>query len=270
MIDKLQIKNLELFNQFPDSYNDYRFSPPHQLVKILTQRAGNKYPNLVVDLGSGTGLSTRIWANSAKNVIGIEPNDYMRNLAIERTSYPNIFFSYGFGNQTHLENKSVDILQAVQSFQYMEPVSTLKEINRILRSGGIFAIVHCAWPLTITKEIKEIEMKMFDFIKSLINQNHIAFRVYRTWNKKTHFEQIKSCNYFNNLEITSIQHTIRGDFARYLGIFNSHRHIIKLHNIGVDFSNTLIELGMKEIRTIMADKEWDFQIDYQILTGIRI
>jgi SAM-dependent methyltransferase len=44
----------------------------------LCQLIRQKKPKVVVDLGSGTGISTRIWYGIADLVIGVEPNDDMR------------------------------------------------------------------------------------------------------------------------------------------------------------------------------------------------
>jgi predicted RNA methylase len=47
--------------------------------------AGGRRPKLVVDLGAGTGLSTRVWATEADSVVGVEPNDAMRCVAERAT-----------------------------------------------------------------------------------------------------------------------------------------------------------------------------------------
>ncbi|GJM69351.1 hypothetical protein HMSSN036_15670 [Paenibacillus macerans] len=41
-------------------------------------------PEYVADVGCGTGLSTMIWLKHAERVIGIEPNDDMRGVALSR------------------------------------------------------------------------------------------------------------------------------------------------------------------------------------------
>jgi trans-aconitate methyltransferase len=45
---------------FADLYNRYRLAPPRELLDILTLVAEAERPRLVVDLGAGTGLSTRV------------------------------------------------------------------------------------------------------------------------------------------------------------------------------------------------------------------
>lgn len=65
-----------------NSYDRARPTPPPALLDLLTQLIRLPHPSLVVDLGSGTGLSTAIWGERAERVIGIEPNADMREAAV--------------------------------------------------------------------------------------------------------------------------------------------------------------------------------------------
>ena len=64
------------------SYDQVRPKPPPALLDLLTQLIGMLHPTLVVELGSGTGLSTAIWGERAELVIGIGPNVDMRTQAV--------------------------------------------------------------------------------------------------------------------------------------------------------------------------------------------
>src|SRR5579872_5174979 len=66
------------------SYDRVRPTPPPALLDLLTQLISMPHPALVVDLGSGTGLSTAIWGERVQQVIGIEPNADMRKEAIRK------------------------------------------------------------------------------------------------------------------------------------------------------------------------------------------
>ncbi len=66
------------------SYDWARPTPPPALLDLLTQLIHLPHPTLVVDLGSGTGLSTAIWGERAELVIGIEPNADMRKEAVHK------------------------------------------------------------------------------------------------------------------------------------------------------------------------------------------
>src|ERR1035437_4594814 len=65
---------VERFLGFAPVYDRFRPQPPEVAVDVLCQIAQVERPGLVVDLGCGTGLSTRIWAGRAERVIGIEPS----------------------------------------------------------------------------------------------------------------------------------------------------------------------------------------------------
>lgn len=60
--------NVERFSGFADIYDKYRPEPPSTVIEILLNYL-NKYPATVVDLGCGTGLSTFIWGDYAKDLI---------------------------------------------------------------------------------------------------------------------------------------------------------------------------------------------------------
>lgn len=139
--------NAARFAAAADLYDDVRPTPPDDLARLLVAYAGGERPRLVVDLGSGSGLSTRWAATWADRVIGIEPGAAMRGIA-DRAAPPNTEHRDGFAHDTGLPAHTADIVLAVQAFHWMEPVSTLAEIARLLRPGGVFAAIDCDWPPT--------------------------------------------------------------------------------------------------------------------------
>ena len=146
------------------SYDRVRPTPPPALLDLLTQLIGMPHPALVVDLGSGTGLSTAIWGERAERVIGIEPNADMRKEAIHNVEdHPyaaHIEYREGVAHQTGLPDGCADIVTAAQSFHWMEPTSTLAEIARILRPGGLFAAYDYDSPPAIHWELDRLAQEV--------------------------------------------------------------------------------------------------------------
>ncbi|WP_339063482.1 class I SAM-dependent methyltransferase [Tepidibacillus marianensis] len=142
MMNKENINNIERFSGFADLYDANRPQPPITVIDILINYL-RREPNLVVDLGCGTGLSTCIWKDNAKKVIGIEPNgDMLAKARLKlkiRTDVNNLLFEQGVSHQLKLESNSVDIVTCSQSFHWMEPKSTVEEVSRVLVNGGVFA-----------------------------------------------------------------------------------------------------------------------------------
>jgi len=84
MAENLQL-NADRFLGFADVYNNERPKCPEKVKDIILQYLGNN-PSLVVDMGCGTGLSTRIWSNISNKVIGIEPSTDMIKIAKEKSA----------------------------------------------------------------------------------------------------------------------------------------------------------------------------------------
>ncbi|TML39396.1 MAG: class I SAM-dependent methyltransferase [Actinobacteria bacterium] len=124
---------------FADLYNRYRLAPPRELLDILTLVAEAERPRLVVDLGAGTGLSTRVWAERAERVIGVEPNARMVERARRATQESNVDYVEAYAADTGLGGVEADIVTCAQAFHWMEPDPVLAEAAGLLRPGGVFA-----------------------------------------------------------------------------------------------------------------------------------
>ena len=134
---------------FADRYERYRPRPSAALLDLLPLLAGTERPALVVDLGSGTGLSTRFWADRADALIGIEPNPEMLAVAVAATTTANVSYRNASAAETGLEDGAADIVTCSQSLQWMDPEPTFAEVARILRPGGVFAA--CEYRSCVTR-----------------------------------------------------------------------------------------------------------------------
>ena len=101
---------VERFSGFADLYDKYRPAPPEILATVVLQLAQVETPQLVVDLGSGTGLATRYWAAHAAQVIGVEPSADMRREAEAQTSAKNVSYRAGFSHQTGLPAQCAEVV----------------------------------------------------------------------------------------------------------------------------------------------------------------
>ncbi len=132
----------ERFSNRVDDYVSYRPSYPAALVERLTALADLRAGRVVADVGSGTGILTRLLLDTGARVIGVEPNAAMRMAAERALSGEERFESRSASAEaTGLRDASVDLVIAAQAFHWFEPVRARAEFGRILRPGGIVALV---------------------------------------------------------------------------------------------------------------------------------
>jgi len=93
----------------------------------------------VLDLGAGTGKLTRVLARRYDDVTAVEPLANMRAM-LER-SVPGVTALPGSAERIPLDDGSVDGVFAAQAFHWFDKAVALPEIARVLRPGGVFAIV---------------------------------------------------------------------------------------------------------------------------------
>lgn len=123
-----------------DEYVKARPSYPAGVLAILREQCALCASSVVADLGSGTGIFTRLLLESGASVLAVEPNDEMRAAAEEMLGETPGFRSVaGRAERTTLADASVDLVTAAQAFHWFDVEQTRIEIARILRpvaTGG--------------------------------------------------------------------------------------------------------------------------------------
>lgn len=108
----------------------------------MTAEMGLESHHRVADVGSGTGIFSKLLLENGNSVSGIEPNLEMRSAAEKILSQFEKFHScVGSSEKTTLENNSVDFITAAQAFHWFEPQATRKEFQRILKPDSIVVLI---------------------------------------------------------------------------------------------------------------------------------
>ena len=225
--------NIDRFSGFTDLYNASRPAPPDIIVKSILMYL-DAPPALVADIGSGTGLSTMIWKDAAQQIIGIEPNEDMRARAASDAA-ANITYQSGYSDQTGLPDGGADVVTISQAFHWMDMGSTLDEVFRILKPGGVFAVYDCDWPPAVDRRIEQ---------------------AYETLRRKCRI-----------IEAAKEKPATRNDKGSYIGVFNSYGKFrfvkeIVLHSvepctpermIGIALSQGAMQEAMKLEPSVQED-----------------
>jgi len=125
-----------------DAYVKYRQGYPDTLVPLVEKQAGLTMHTVIADVGCGTGLLAEIFLRSGYAVLGVEPNQEMRESAEQRLRCFSRFRSVaGSAESTGLESGSIDLVTVGRAFHWFDAAKALAEFSRILKPDGSCVIV---------------------------------------------------------------------------------------------------------------------------------
>ncbi len=136
------MNTVERFSNRVENYVKYRPDYPPEVLDLFRNEMNLQTDSVIADIGSGTGISAKMFLENGNPVFGVEPNALMRDAAEEFLKvFPNFKNIDGTAENTNLPDKSVNFVVAAQAFHWFDKAETLKEFTRILRLGGFVALI---------------------------------------------------------------------------------------------------------------------------------
>jgi ubiquinone/menaquinone biosynthesis C-methylase UbiE len=155
---------VERFSDRVENYVKYRPNYPSEVLQLFRNEMNLSENSVVADIGAGTGISTRIFAENGNEVYGVEPNELMREAAREfLQDFPNFRAIRGTAENTTLFDNSVDFVVAAQAFHWFDEANTRKEFKRILKDGGFVVLLWNERQLDTTAFLRDYENLLIEF-----------------------------------------------------------------------------------------------------------
>jgi SAM-dependent methyltransferase len=130
------------FSSRVEDYIRYRPSYPAAIVPWLARECGLAPPAAIADIGSGTGILSRLFLRLGCTVFGVEPNADMRAAGVRLLAGEPGFHSVdGRAEATTLPGGAMDFVTAGQAFHWFDPEPTGAEFRRILKPQGWVVLV---------------------------------------------------------------------------------------------------------------------------------
>jgi SAM-dependent methyltransferase len=123
------------FGAIAADYDRVRPGPPAAAVAWLLPGR----PDVVVDLGAGTGLLSRALVGLAARVIAVEPDQRMRAVLADRS--PGVEAMAGRGEAIPLPDATADAVLISSAWHWLDPDRAAPEIARVLRDGGRLGVI---------------------------------------------------------------------------------------------------------------------------------
>lgn len=116
-------------------YEKARRGYPDKVYEYLKSLIKTDMPT-TLDVGCGTGISTRELRRHLFEVIGSDKDDVM--ICTARKNSPEISYVIAPANKLPFDSKKFDIVTAFTAFHWFNNEESLDEIKRVLKTDGIF------------------------------------------------------------------------------------------------------------------------------------
>jgi SAM-dependent methyltransferase len=123
-------RSTERFDNRAAAYAAYRPSYPSEAVDAVLAGLGDPNGVTVADVGAGTGISSRLFADRGVSVVAVEPNAAMRAAA---EPHPRVTWRDGTADNTGLPSASVDAVVVCQAFHWFATSPAMNEFARVAR-----------------------------------------------------------------------------------------------------------------------------------------
>jgi SAM-dependent methyltransferase len=164
---------VERFSNRVANYVKYRPGYPPEVIELFKNDLGLQLDSVIADIGSGPGISAKLFLENGNTVYGVEPNAAMRAAAENYLKdFPQFNNIDGTAENTTLPNESIDIIVAAQAFHWFEGEKTRVEFERILRPGGYVALIWNERQLDTTAFLREYEKLLLKFANDYEKVRH--------------------------------------------------------------------------------------------------
>ena len=167
------MSTVERFSDRVENYVKFRPGYPPEVLQLFRNEMGLTADSVIVDVGSGTGISAKVFLENGNTVYGVEPNSAMRSAAEEWLGgFPEFRSLTGTAEATGLPEDSVDFVIAAQAFHWFDRDNAREEFLRILKPGGWVALIWNERQLNSTPFLREYEQFLLKFANDYAKVRH--------------------------------------------------------------------------------------------------
>ena len=247
-------KSTDRFTDKVENYVKYRPSYPVEAISWIVTKCNQPHKEIFADIGSGTGIFTKLLLDNVGKVYGVEPNEKMRKSAEEELKIFDNFTSVcGTAENTGLNDNSIDYISVAQAFHWFDFDKTMSEFKRILKPNGKVFLI---WNL------RKRDTEFLDMYEKTLYEVSVDYRLVSTENRVD--EKIIKNFIPVELEINSFKHQQKFDWNGFLGRHFSSSYAPKEETRE---SEILLEKMYDLFNSCAVDNLIDFNYETKVYSG---
>jgi len=181
----MESKEYDLFNceETARLYAEHQPNLSQDVLDIVIEQTSCLDRSVLVDVGCGSGSSTRPFASHFGHVLGVDYSSAQIELAKELTKEENVRYYQGSVYEIPVEDNSVDCVFGQMIIQFLDIPKFYKEVLRVLKPDGALVLyAKGQWKIINDNDVQE----WFQKLKTELYNG--------LWHDKTYFG---ACQYTN-------------------------------------------------------------------------
>lgn len=227
------------FGDSKSEYKKYRPTYPKELFELILKSGIIQFYKKAVDLGAGTGISTRFLSNCFEEVYLVEPDAKM----LADIEFPiNVKVFNCVAEDFYIESEHVEVVTAGNSFYWMDGEVVIKNIYNWLKPNGVFAAYRYNFP----QAIPEVQALLDLELQSRWNQ----FRDKRLIDTEYSLRTVKNSQLFSKVTVRKVSNIVNLSAEELVGFLRSTSYgsaYIKTLEHQTLYINSLIESIKKAV-----------------------
>ncbi|MDE2148434.1 MAG: class I SAM-dependent methyltransferase [Gammaproteobacteria bacterium] len=231
-----------------EAYQAFRISYPPYLFEIIERAAPNMRRTLAIDLGSGTGISTRPLLQRFDHVLAIEPDARMA----EKIK-PDARLEVRVSSSESLEAEpgSVDLVTSGTALYWMDGPKIIERMANWLHPDGEVAIYRYALPV-LPSSLAEVIDREF-----ACHWN--AFRSPRLLDEDYSWRCFRETSHFRTKDMQMVSNQAIMNWRTFVGFFGSTSYV-GAYLRSISASDDYTKAFEDEVRTVIG--EAPFTVDF--------
>ena len=212
------------FDGVADLYDTYRPSYPPELIESIVTFSGIQPGKRVLEIGSGTGIATLLFAQRGLSVLCLEPGQNLIEVAKEKLKfYPQVSFESARFEDWESGLVEFDLVFSAQAFHWVPEEVRFVKAATVLKKQGHLALFWNMY-LDIEGEIGfELNQVYRNRVPELVKSDVSAEQLI-----KGRARSLSESEYFEDVVVRTYPWFARYKTKEYLGLLNTYSDHLRL------------------------------------------
>ena len=212
------------FDGVADIYNTYRPDYPEELIESLISMTGIKKDSHILEIGSGTGKATLMFAQRGFSILCIEPGKNLVSVAAQNLkNYSQITFETVAFEEWDERQSEFDLVFSAQAFHWVPKEVGYAKVSKTLKQKGYLALFWNMYPDPKGKIFVELDKVYRQRAPGLANRP-TSYEIMIQERERN----ICDSGLFDNVSTIRFPWSARYDTKQYLGLLSTYSDHLRL------------------------------------------